>query len=281
MRLIAGLMFFVLTGSRVLAQCTGCFNPSFLPSMASFQTDYARNFASGDFDGDGILDVVAAVSDGFGFLRGTGSGRLAPMVHIDSAGSDSIVAADFNGDGKLDVATAGANVSIFLGNGDGTFQPPIEYTPNLGGSSQLASADFNGDGVPDLALSDFVVSGLQVYFGNGDGTFQPPIQLPLQYAFSISTGDFNGDGNPDIMSRGASTIFAWLGDGNGGFSSPIENATYGTPVAVGDFNGDGLDDLALGTFDGVTIMMSNGDGTFMTGASYSAPLGLGGMAVVT
>ena len=143
------------------------------------------------------------------------------------------------------------------------------------------AADFNGDGVPDLALQAFFLSGIHVYFGNGDGTFQPSIQLSLQFAFSVSTGDFNGDGNPDIVTLGPSTFFVWLGDGHGGFSSPIENATYGTPVAVGDFNGDGLDDLALGTFDGFTIMKSNGDGTFTTGALYSAPLGLGGWPSAT
>jgi hypothetical protein len=277
MKLVVCLLVSILWAPRVFGQCTGCFNPSFAPSITAFQADAAESFAAGDFDGDGIPDVVVATRDGFGFLRGTGAGRLAPMVHYSSAGSDSIVVADFNGDGRLDVATAGANVSIFLGNGDGTFQAPIVIPPDFYGPTEIVAADFNGDGIPDIALGAFSLSGTNVYFGNGDGTFQPPILLPL--GSSVSIGDFNGDGIPDIMSLGPSAFVVALGDGHGGFSSPIVNPTGGTPAAVGDFNGDGLDDIALGNFNGVTIMNSNGDGTFTTGAFYPAPLGLGGIAV--
>jgi hypothetical protein len=60
------------------------------------------------------------------------------------------VAADFNGDGKLDLATARGGVSVLLGNGDGTFQKPVDFDVH-GAPGDLIVADFNHDGKPDIA----------------------------------------------------------------------------------------------------------------------------------
>ena len=85
-----------------------------------------------------------------------------------------MVLADFNNDGRLDlVAQARTAVSIFLGNGDGTF---IQQA-NVGSSpGPMAAGDFNGDGKLDLAISYVPLSfgdpgSLSIYLGNGDGTF--------------------------------------------------------------------------------------------------------------
>ncbi len=101
----------------------------------------------------------------------------------------AIVAGDFTGDGHLDlaVADAGSNdVSILLGNGDGTFQPrsPMRWVRN---PASIVAGDFTGDGHLDLAVGDLgwskygYVSGVptsgtddvSILLGNGDGTFQP------------------------------------------------------------------------------------------------------------
>jgi hypothetical protein len=61
---------------------------------------------------------------------------------------------DFNGDGKPDLAVGNwsfRDISILLGNGDGTFQPQITFGSNLS-SDYLAAGDFNGDGKTDLAV---------------------------------------------------------------------------------------------------------------------------------
>ena len=120
---------------------------------------------TGDFNGDGILDI-AALTSGRGnadnrvcLLLGKGDGTftLSPQSFAAGRGVVSMVAADFNGDHKLDLAFSEGGtpgyVSVFLGNGDSTFQSPTSF--KVGNVPlQLITADFNGDGKPDLATVD-------------------------------------------------------------------------------------------------------------------------------
>lgn len=75
------------------------------------------------------------------------------------------------GDGKIDLAvanTADNTISVFLGNGDGTFKPHVDFQ-TVQSLRSLAAGDFDGDGKTDLMA---VGNGLSFLFGNGDGTFQ-------------------------------------------------------------------------------------------------------------
>ena len=76
-------------------------------------------------------------------------------------GSVALAVSDFNDDGKLDLAVgniSSSNVSVLLGNGDGTFQAAINFGNQLHPQS-VAVGDFNADGKPDLALADFTPPG--------------------------------------------------------------------------------------------------------------------------
>src|ERR1017187_5639529 len=109
------------------------------------------------------------------------------------------VPADVNLDGKMDLVIAAATgVSVLLGNGDGTFQPPIQDVALTGFG--LAIGDFNGDGIPDIAACDFHDMAVLVALGNGDGTFQAPSAMGLdgQHPQYIAVGDFNNDGKLDV-----------------------------------------------------------------------------------
>jgi hypothetical protein len=192
---------------------------------------------------------------------------------------DSVAVGDFNGDGKLDLAVANEfsnNVSVLLGNGDGTFQ----YAPNFAvgtGPVSLAMGDFNGDGKPDLAVVNQNGYSVSIFLGNGDGTFQ----TTRNYAVgtnpdSVVVGDFNGDGKLDlaVANSGSNTVSVLLGNGDGSFQTAQNYAVATNPdsVAVGDFNGDGKLDLAVanGVSNNVSLLLGNGDGTFQAAKNFGA-----------
>jgi serine/threonine protein kinase len=262
----------------------------------TLQTRYAVGrmpyaVATGDFDGDGNIDlaVTSLADNSVSILRGNGDGTFQKAVPFATgARPHGIVAGDFNRDGKLDLAVANHEadtVSIHLGNGDGTFRPASTLpTPNrpLG----LALADFNGDGVPDLAVA-CTKSALAVFLGRGDGTFQQAFSTDLRGSpISIAVGDLNGDGKLDLVVSGSSNdkLTVYLGNGDGTFQTPAAYPVGSGPgvVVLGDFNGDGKLDAAVenfGTSD-VSVLLGTGDGNFLLpAASYAVGTGPGGLAL--
>jgi len=177
------------------------------------------------------------------------------------------ISVDLNGDGKLDLATPVFTlVSVFLGNGDGSFGAEQQYGVGYGVFS-IASADFNLDGIPDLITPDQYDLTLSLLLGNGDGTFQARQVISLPSASSgLVAGDFNSDGRPDLISNGLTLL---LGNGDGTFQAPQAIASGGVAFALlaVDFNADGRLDLGTFTYnvagDGFfAVLLGNGDGTF-------------------
>ena len=205
---------------------------------------------------------------------------------------DSIVAGDFKGDSLTDLAVAnyGANdVSILLGNGDGTFQPQATYAAG-NGPTALALGDFNGDGLLDVAVADAGINGVgqgvSILLGNGDGTFQAPKFYPIAgtYPASIVAGDFTDNGVLDlaVANQFSGNVSILLGDGRGGFSGPITISLLdpgAEPISMvaGDFTGDGRLELAVldQTNNEVSILGSDVRGEFqvLSQISLTVPQG--------
>jgi hypothetical protein len=264
-----------------------------LPTMAQasfFQPPrYAGsgNLFTADFNGDGKPDLLS----GDGTLNlGNGNGTLIAKPKI---GGTPVAVADFNADGRADVLELGTGtILVFLGNGDGTFRPPIS-TPSGADLSNVAVADMNGDGKPDVV--GIFNYNIMVYIAKGDGTFQSGIATNTGLTSAkplLSLGDFNGDNRADIVlstadccsyNTGQETVFLGKGDGTFETAKVTIADTYwqSAIAAVGDFNGDGRLDLAIGgsNFDQrldvavyYWLFLGNGDGTFQPAAVLYAPL---------
>ena len=190
----------------------------------------------------------------------------------------SVATGDFNGDNRLDLAVAdgfGNTLSVFLGNGDGTFQSAVTY-PLRGHPVAIVAGDFNGDGKLDLALVCQWRSQVSILLGNGDGTFQTPVYYPTGLnPQAVAAGDFNGDGKLDlaVVNFNDNTVSILLGNGDGTFLPHVDYPTGINPLSVasGDFNGDGKLDLAVvnNNDNTVSILLGNGDGTFGTQVPYA------------
>ena len=208
------------------------------------------------------------------------------------SGPVSAVTADFNGDGKLDLAVAnhaGNNVSVFLGNGNGTFQAAVNYDTGTGPWSGIAVGDFRGNGKLDLVVANYGSNNVSVLLGNGDGTFQAAVNYDTGVNPTwVAVADFDRDGKPDlVVSDQTGFISILLGNGDGTFQAHVDYAAGPAPngVAVGDFNGDGKLDLAVANGSSnvastVSILLGNGDGTFQAPVSYPASINPASVATV-
>lgn len=142
--------------TTVLSQAPG--SPMGLGSSSSKTAPRVDNFraALGDFNGDGIPDLVVTQNTGIVLLLGNGDGTFAetPASPISSAYGETPLVADFNGDGKADVAIGNGDPAfllVLLGNGDGALSQAASSTPSV---AYTAAADLNGDGIPDLVALD-------------------------------------------------------------------------------------------------------------------------------
>lgn len=188
---------------------------------------------------------------------------------------------DFDGDGNLDIATIdSAGISIWLGNGDGTFRVGPIYP--LRQCVFIAAADFNRDGHLDLAVTRSNGS-VAILLGYGDGSFRAPVDYAVGSGpQGLAIGDFNGDGVPDMAVANAgfvngtytgNTVSILLGNGDGTFGAQEVFKTANGPLSIttADFGGAGRVDLAIATassFGTVSVLRGNGDGSFQASADY-------------
>jgi hypothetical protein len=242
----------------------------------------AYSAAVADVNGDGKPDLVVVnyctsncASGSVSVLLGNGDGTFQSAVSYPSGGPDavSVVIGDFNGDGKPDLAVANAcfnyscgasaNVSVLLGNGDGTFQSAVTYASGGQSTLAVAVADFNGDGKPDLvtasecANSNCANGSVSVLLGNGDGTFQQAEPYPIASGgASLLVQDFNGDGKLDVAISQGSEVNLLLGNGDGTLQPASLYAPGGSALVAGDFNGDGKPDLAVADGSDIFVLLN-------------------------
>ncbi len=194
----------------------------------------------------------------------------------------SVVVADFNGDGRPDLAVTNPQtnqISVLLRSASGGFVAGGTYATGANPTA-LVATDFNHDKKIDLAVVNANAGTISILLGNGDGTFQSRVDYAVgEGAAEIVAADFDGDGTIDLatISTNDSAIAILLGKGDGSFDVegliPVPSGP--TLLAGGDVNKDGKVDLitcnnnySSGT---ITVLLSNGDGTFKQVESQASP----------
>ena len=179
-----------------------------------------QGIAVADLNHDGKLDVAVATECGrdplckqgsVSILLGNGDGTFQPEVgyKVGSRPLD-VAVADFNRDGNEDLAVVNScgvdytcasvgTVALLLGNGDGTFQAPVNYAVGYD-SVRVAAGEFNNDDSPGVVATNYTVGTISVLAGNGDGTLQKAMTYTVgMEPRGAAIADFNGDHSADLV----------------------------------------------------------------------------------
>lgn len=260
-----------------------------------FVNGVARDFALGDFDSDGRVDVATTVAENdFTFrlhlLRGDGFGSFTQTTTSLLTSPGVVVAGDFDGDGDPDLMIGSGAVvpTITLENdGSGAFSDP-GWSTYIGDPTDLEVGDVDLDGDLDVvaAAPAYGLSSdhVRVLLGNGAFSFtaQPDLNEPGP-PNALALSDLGADGDLDLASVVGltSTLRVRLGAGLGAFAPAVPIATGASPrdVVAMDVKGDGIVDLVASATGAASIAIHYGNGAGGFGAALLRPTGNGPTAL--
>jgi chitodextrinase len=259
-----------------------------------------------DVNGMGFKDALIPFEEGearIGVYFGEGVTPFQDTTGLAIGTSlDVVKLADFNADNIADLVVSAVGepldtmiwsslcatdlsvnhtLRVFLGNGDGTFQPATclvveaSTTPNDSSIGGMAVADFNGDCRADIAvsgISDIGTGYVATFLSNGDGSFFATRKIAgLSRPGALYAGYFSSDAHMDLLvvDDGHTAIYA--GDGQGEFSLSTPDPR-GPVQLVGNINNDAILDLLVydPVQDEITVLLGNSDGSFTDGQMLSS-----------
>jgi len=265
--------------SVAAAQC----GPFFAnPSVALTLQNIPRDLIAADLNRDGIPDLICTTtsnfeSRGINVMRTSASGVPEVRQFLPISGNPptiKVAVADVNRDGIVDLLATQyptGSLLVYLGIGDGTFNPSPAAFATGASPATFTVSDLNNDGRVDVVLVNTTDSTFSVLMGNGDGTFQPRIVTAAGISSPnlLALADINGDGRLDLIMSGSGAFFTVrLGNGNGTFASGTVIQSSFTSLGVSKFvatdvTGDGVPDVLFTNTsnDRIYLFKGRGNGT--------------------
>jgi hypothetical protein len=216
-----------------------------------------RAIDTGDFDGDGALDLAVTrlgppndpQPDFVTILHGDGTGRFLTSADITVGDvPDTVAADDFNNDCKSDLVVANLfsrTLTVLIANGEGGFSRDEIELHEL--PDPILVYDFNADGAKDLAVGLWGNGSVVLLQGDGLGGFSLATEISAPgRPESMAIDDLNADGLPDLVVD-AGPLHLFMGEDNRVFFQIAElvAAARDKHLTTADLNNDGLPDLVL------------------------------------
>ena len=227
---------------------------------------------SGDFDGDGVAEIIAGAGFGGGpaiaILNSQTGEVMETFFAFDPAFTGGVFVAvqDVNGDGILDIIASagpggGPEVRIFDGNGLTVLRSFFAYDQSFTGGVSVASIDFNNDGILDLVTGAGPGGGphVKVFDGATNAIISQWFAYPASFTGGVyvAAGDIGNDGNIEVVTGaglgGAPVVAVWdpyTGALLAQFMAYPESFTGGVRVGINDGNSDGIADILTGAGPG-------------------------------
>jgi hypothetical protein len=228
--------------------------------------------ASGDFNNDGVADLVAGAGFGGGpaiaILDSQTGQVMESFFAFDPAFTGGIFVAvqDTNGDGILDIIASagpggGPEVRIFNGANLNLLRSFYAYAADFTGGVSVASVDFNNDGILDLVTGAGPGGAphVKVFDGATNAIISQWYAYPASFTGGVfvAAGDIGNDGSFEVVTgagAGGSPVVAVWDPFTGAllaqFMAYAEDFTGGARVAINDGNGDGIADILTGAGPG-------------------------------
>jgi hypothetical protein len=239
-----------------------------------FAVDARETPMVGDFNGDGLTDIITftrdnpnslgdvyvALSEGSGFGTNT---KWHDWLAVSQ--DETVVIGDYNGDGIDDIATwlGKSTRQVYVASSYGYgMDHEMVWSESIGGNpnDELKAGDADGDGRDDLILFDRTTGKVHVARSTGTGFSSPEV---WHNWFAVSAherpevGDVDGDGRADIITFATDSptaqgdVFVARSTGNqfeDGHSSAKWHDWFAVDpsevIRIGDMDGDGRCDFA-------------------------------------
>lgn len=268
------------SGDGALGVLRGQGQGSFVAAAQYVANAMPRAITAGDFDSDGLADIVAVnqLSADVSFMKGNGKAGLNPRgAPTNSPAGPSpikVASGDVEADGRRDLAlvSASGELRLLRGNGDGTFAAPFVLDT---GVQDVEARDLNLDGRADLVATGG--NAATVWLSGSDGLAKTQVIELAGTPRSMAFADGNGDNVLDLFvaATGSNTVEIFRGVDPFQAAGRIDVGDVPTSVAAADFDQDGVIDVAVlsAASSRVRVYPGLGGGSFAAARDVAVEVG--------